>query len=518
MMWADFSAWLVTVGVDCRLSRRHRRADRNSCASVRRTAGRLGDIAIGNAVVLILATFNMLVHTRDAWTSVVPWGLTLSAAIVLVLLFTGWMARETDDVYRHGVGVARCFNQPSACALADCGAGALVRIDAALTGVRRGHFRPDEPGRPQSGPARAAAVSLPADAPRPVVGWKQGETPTVAAGLKIEALATGPAAPALALRAAEWRRAGRRIQSPRTSSRSSGPKDMVMGWIESLVTSGGGDRAEQSHHAAARRERRRQAGDRRPLPRPSQLAVRRGAGRHRPLRRQHRRHRALSLHDGRHQDHGSGHAADAASRAGRSTTTGPRAWWRAPTARCSMSASARTATSPRTASRRRRTAPRSGRWTAPPVRWRIFAERPAQPERPDLRAARAARYGRSSTSATSSAPNLVPDYMTSVKDGGFYGWPYSYYGQHVDPRVQPQRPDLVEKAIAPDYALSSHVAPLGLTFYTGGQPAAAIPRRRVRRRARQLGPARASMATRSYSCRSTAAARTARPRMSSPAF
>ena len=63
-------------------------------------------------------------------------------------------------------------------------------------------------------------------------------------------------------------------------------------------------------------------------------------------------------------------------------------------------------------------------------------------------------------------PDLVPDYMTSVKDGAFYGWPYSYYGQHVDPRVQPQRPDLVAKAIPPDYALSSHVAPLGMTFYT----------------------------------------------------
>jgi len=63
-------------------------------------------------------------------------------------------------------------------------------------------------------------------------------------------------------------------------------------------------------------------------------------------------------------------------------------------------------------------------------------------------------------------PDLVPDYLTSVKDGGFYGWPYSYYGQHLDPRVHPQRPDLVEKAIVPDYALSSHVAPLGLVFYT----------------------------------------------------
>jgi len=63
--------------------------------------------------------------------------------------------------------------------------------------------------------------------------------------------------------------------------------------------------------------------------------------------------------------------------------------------------------------------------------------------------------------------DLVPDYMTSVKDGGFYGWPYSYYGQHVDARVDPQRPDLVAKAIAPDYALGAHTASLGLAFNTG---------------------------------------------------
>jgi glucose/arabinose dehydrogenase len=69
-------------------------------------------------------------------------------------------------------------------------------------------------------------------------------------------------------------------------------------------------------------------------------------------------------------------------------------------------------------------------------------------------------------------PDLVPDYLTSVQDGGFYGWPYSYYGQHLDPRVEPQRPDLVAKAIVPDYSLSSHVAPLGVAMYTGtGLPA-----------------------------------------------
>jgi glucose/arabinose dehydrogenase len=58
--------------------------------------------------------------------------------------------------------------------------------------------------------------------------------------------------------------------------------------------------------------------------------------------------------------------------------------------------------------------------------------------------------------------DLVPDYITSVKDGGFYGWPYSYYGQHVDDRVEPARPDLVARAIVPDYALGSHTASLGL--------------------------------------------------------
>jgi len=60
--------------------------------------------------------------------------------------------------------------------------------------------------------------------------------------------------------------------------------------------------------------------------------------------------------------------------------------------------------------------------------------------------------------------DLVPDYLTSVRDGGFYGWPWSYFGDHVDPRVKPPRPDIVAKAIVPDYALGTHVAALGLVF------------------------------------------------------
>lgn len=65
-------------------------------------------------------------------------------------------------------------------------------------------------------------------------------------------------------------------------------------------------------------------------------------------------------------------------------------------------------------------------------------------------------------------PQLVPDYLTSVRDGAFYGWPYSYWGKNLDPRVHPQKPDKVAKAIAPDYALGSHVAALGLSFAVDG--------------------------------------------------
>ena len=106
--------------------------------------------------------------------------------------------------------------------------------------------------------------------------------------------------------------------------------------------------------------------------------------------------------------------------------------------------------------------------------------------------------------------DLVPDYLTSVKDGGFYGWPYSYFGKHVDTRVQPPRPDMVEKAIVPDYALGNHVAPLGLTFASGdllpGATATAdlsacmVP-----------GIARRSAATKSSSCPSGTESPTGKP-------
>ena len=104
IMWANFSAWLVSVGVIFGyLAAAFGLIDFLSSRFIRAQSPAWPH-AIGNVVLLILATLNMFVHSRDAWTSVVPWGLTLSALVVLILMFTAWMGRAM--VYRHRVGVA----------------------------------------------------------------------------------------------------------------------------------------------------------------------------------------------------------------------------------------------------------------------------------------------------------------------------------------------------------------------------------------------------------------------------
>lgn len=105
MMWADFSAWLVTVGVITGYLAAIAGLIDFLGNRLVRAQGPAWPHALGNFVVLILATLNMLIHTRDAWTSVVPWGLTVSTIVVLILLFTGWMGWSL--AYRQRVGVAR---------------------------------------------------------------------------------------------------------------------------------------------------------------------------------------------------------------------------------------------------------------------------------------------------------------------------------------------------------------------------------------------------------------------------
>jgi uncharacterized membrane protein len=103
MMWADFSAWLLTVGVITGWFAALAGLIDFLRGRLTREQAPTWPHAIGNGVALVLATLNMLVHTRDAWTSVVPWGLVLSAAVVLILLFSGWLGWSM--VSRHAVGV-----------------------------------------------------------------------------------------------------------------------------------------------------------------------------------------------------------------------------------------------------------------------------------------------------------------------------------------------------------------------------------------------------------------------------
>ncbi|MGC4002227.1 MAG: PQQ-dependent sugar dehydrogenase, partial [Pirellulales bacterium] len=108
--------------------------------------------------------------------------------------------------------------------------------------------------------------------------------------------------------------------------------------------------------------------------------------------------------------------------------------------------------------------------------------------------------------------DLVPDYLTSVGEGKFYGWPYSYFGQHEDPRLKGKRPDLVAKAVVPDFALDPHSASLGLTFYEGKT----FPKRFGKARSSVnagRGIARSSPVTESRSCRSPRDVRAAKPRI-----
>ncbi|MEX6507369.1 sorbosone dehydrogenase family protein [Jiella sp. M17.18] len=347
-------------------------------------------------------------------------------------------------------------------ALAVAGVAAVV-----LTGASDGQFDVSSQIGPNPKLPEPHQYLLPPMHLAPVVGWKKGETPSVPAGLKISALATG-------------------LQHPRTVYvlpngdvlivQSKGPnvepierpKDLIMGWVESFVTSSGGSGGSQGK--SNRITLVREGADGQPaqqslfldnLNSPFGVAL---VG------------NDLYVADTDAIMHYTYHTGDTKITGPGTVLTplpgGPidHHWTKSLVASpdgsklyVGVGSNSNITENGIEAEKNRAAIWEVDRQTGA---HRIFASGLRNPNglsiQPQTKALWAVVNERDEL-----GPDLVPDYLTSVKDGAFYGWPYSYYGQHVDPRVMPQRPDLVAKAIPPDYALSSHVAPLGLAFSTG---------------------------------------------------
>jgi glucose/arabinose dehydrogenase len=299
----------------------------------------------------------------------------------------------------------------------------------------------------------------------PIVGWKEGEKPTVAKGLKIEALATGLEHPRSLYVLPNGDVLVVESKAPGTDPVKR-PKDLVMNWIESLVTSGGDD-GKPSNRITLLRDA---DGDGKPelrstflehLSSPFGVALVGGdlyvANTDSVMRYPYKdgdtkieaAGTPLTALPGGPIDH---HWTKSllASRDGSLLYVG-------------VGSNSNVGENGMEAEKNRAAIWEVERSTG---RSRVFASGLRNPNSMSFEPESGAMWT-VVNERDELGPDLVPDYLTSVKDGGFYGWPYSYYGQHVDPRVRPERPDLVQKAIVPDYALSSHVAPLGLAFYTG---------------------------------------------------
>jgi uncharacterized membrane protein len=171
LMWQNFSAWLLFAGMVDLLFSPEVRAQRPAWPH-----------AIGNLIVLGLAFLNSLVHAGDGWTAVVPYGLILSAVTVLLIFVTAWLGRSM--VFRHGVGVS--MSDHSSCRRASAFAGSCLVV-LALAGC--GDSGEDFDLSSQIGPdpvlPEPSSALLPALKVAEVVGWQDGETPTVPEGLSI---------------------------------------------------------------------------------------------------------------------------------------------------------------------------------------------------------------------------------------------------------------------------------------------------------------------------------------------
>jgi glucose/arabinose dehydrogenase len=334
----------------------------------------------------------------------------------------------------------------------------------ALAGCSDSEPEPTEIGPSPKLPAQAEYFVPPMNVAK-VVGWKDGETPKAAAGLKVQALATGLSHP----RSVYTLPNGDILAVESTAPKGepiTRPKDLIVGWVQSLATGGGGGGGEASNRITLLRDA---DGD--------------GVAETREVFLDH-----LSSPFGVALVGGDLYVANTDAivrypyREGDTTISDPGTvltelpggpidhhWTKSLVASddgsllyVGVGSNSNITENGIEAEKNRAAIWEVDRQSG---RHRIFAAGLRNPNGLSLEPRTKALWT-VVNERDELGPNLVPDYMTSVKDGGFYGWPYSYYGQNVDPRVMPQRPDLVAKAIVPDYALSSHVAPLGMTFYT----------------------------------------------------
>ena len=262
----------------------------------------------------------------------------------------------------------------------------------------------------------------------------------------------------------------------------------------------------EPHHAAARRRRRRRGRDQERVPRGAELALRHGADRRQALCRRYRRAAPLRLPGGRDRDR------DAADQDRRSAGGPLNYHWTKSLAAAPDGSRLYVGVGSNSNAGENGLA-----WEKD--RAQILEIDPATGE------ARRFATGLRNPVGLAFEPqtgvlwavvnerdelgsDLVPDYLTSVKDGAFYGWPFSYWGQHVDERVKPQNPEAVAKAIAPDYSLGNHVAPLGLAFAQGDLLPEQFRTARLSASTAH-GTASRSAATRWCSCRSRKASRQA---------
>ena len=296
------------------------------------------------------------------------------------------------------------------------------------------------------------------------VGWPEGATPTTADGLAVTAFARGLEHPRwIAVLPNGDVLVAETNAPPRPRDRSG-----LRGWLFGRAQKKAGGAVPSANRITLLRDA---DGDgvaevRVGVPHRADLAVRDGARRRHALRRQHRRRREGPVHGRGHARRGSTPQKVIDLPAGDAQPSLDQERHRQPGRRArSTWPSDRTATSPSTAWPKRKDARSSGPSSSPPAC--AGPLRPACAIRSGWRGCRRpARSGSRSTSATSSVHDLVPDYMTAVKEGAFYGWPFSYFGSHVDTRVSPQDPERVARALVPDYALGAHTASLGLAYAT----------------------------------------------------